>query len=218
MKNSYLKKILIAALSLSLLMGAVFGITALAENGGAEKLAIISQNVSYEGQTHLYYAVHYENVTSPEKITLKVSYSLDDGSVATETVTASEEVILKDALGNEYVCRAFKTPGVDAKNYTTEFTVSATSENGTASDEKTYSVAEYCHEWLCYLSAAEEPTASQIKIKNAAESTLRYGTSIQALLGYYPDGNTDDYPENYSYLKVTDGSFEGSDHTFVLNG
>lgn len=214
MKKNNFKKIVILALSLALLIGAALGVSALAEENG-EKLSIISQNVSYEGKTHLYYAVHYENVTNPDAITLTVSYKLDNGETATETVNASEEVTLTDSLGTSYVCRAFRTPGVDAKNFTTEFTVTASTENGTVSAEKTYSVAEYCHEWISYVASVVEPTAKQLKIAAACEATVNYGASVQALLDYYPSGNEADTPDNYSYIRVTDGV---ADNKYVMNG
>ena len=216
MKNSKLIKILVLALSLALILGAVIGFSASAET--AETVAIVSQNVSYEGQTHLYYAVYYENVEDPEAIALEVSYTDDEGNLQSVTVSSSEEVTLKDSEGNDLVCRAFRTPGVSAKNFTKVFTVKAVTASGTESTEKTYSVAEYCHQWLSDIAESAEPTASELKIKAACESTLSYGTDIQALLGYYPDGNTADHPENYSYITVENGTANGKAKLFTING
>ena len=214
MKNTKLTKILILALSLVLIIGAAVGFSVSAED---EKLTIVSQNVSYEGKTHLYYAVHYENVAEPENIAIVVSYTDDEGAEKTVTVTESEELILKDSAGADVVCRAFRTPGVDAKNYTKEFTVKAV-YGGTESAEKTYSVAQYCHQWLFDIANTAEPTEADLKIKDACEATLLYGTKIQALLGYYPAGNTADYPENYSYVVVDGGTANGKSKLFIRNG
>lgn len=214
MKNTRIAKIIIFALSLALLIGAAIGFSASAEN---ESLSIVSQNVSYEGKTHLYYAVAYDNVANPEAIKLVVTYTDDEGAVQTVTVSESEEVTLKDSAGNDVVCRAFRTPGVDAKNFTKVFAVKAVLAD-VASAEKTYSVAEYCHQWLAYLAGVEAPSAKELKVKAACEATLAYGTKIQALLDYYPAGNAEDYPENYSYITVDGGTANGKAKLYVING
>lgn len=215
MKNTKLTKILILALSLVLIIGAAVGFSVSAED---ETLTIVSQNVSYEGKTHLYYAVHYENVAEPENIALVVSYTDDEGALQTVTIEESEELILKDSAGADVVCRAFRTPGVDAKNYTKVFTVKAI-YGGTESAEKTYSVAQYCHQWLFDIANTAEPTEADLKIKDACEATLLYGTKIQALLGYYPAGNTEDYPENYVYVKGENGvTVNGAKAALVIKG
>ena len=216
MKNTKLTKILVLALSLALLIGAAIGFSVSANE--EETLTIVSQNVSYEGQTHLYYAVYYENVEFPEKIALEVSYTDDEGVLQNVTVNKSEEVTLKDSSGADFVCRAFRTPGVSAKNFTKVFTVKAVTESGTESAEKTYSVAEYCHQWLYDIANVAEPTEKQLKIKAACETTLSYGTDVQALLDYYPAGNTEDYPENYSYIAVENGTANGKAKLFTING
>ena len=207
-------KIFVLALSLALLVGVAMSLSVSAEN---ESLEIVSQNVSYEGKTHLYFAVNYENVTNPEAIKLVVTYTDDEGATQTVTVTDSEALTLKDSANNDVFCRAFRTPGVDAKNFTKEFTVKAILED-VESAEKTYSVAEYCHQWLAYIAGIAEPSAKELKVKAACEATLLYGTKIQALLDYYPDGNTSDYPENYSYIIVDGGTANGQNKLFIRNG
>ena len=215
MKNTRLTKILILALSLALLIGAAIGLSASAED---ESLVILSQNVSYEGKTHLYYAVHYENVDKPEDIALVVSYTDDEGAAQNVTVSESEEITLRDSDGNPYVCRAFRTPGVAAKNFTTKFTVKAI-YGTTESAEKTYSVAEYCHQWLAYLAGVSEPSEADAKVGAACEATLNYGTKIQELLDYYPNGNTADYPDNYVLVSGNDGvTVNGGKTAFVIKG
>lgn len=210
-----LSKILLLALSLALILCAAVGFSASADG---EALEIVSQNVSYEGKTHLYYAVYYENVEDPAAISLVVTYTDDEGAIRTVNVTESEEVTLKDGEGNDLICRAFRTPGVDAKNFTKVFTVKAVTSTA-ESAEKTYSVAEYCHQWLYEIAKTAEPTEKEQKIKAACESTLSYGTDVQALLGYYPEGNTADYPENYVYVKGTDGvTVNGAKTACVIKG
>ena len=215
MKNTKLTKILIFALSLALMIGAAIGFSASAED---ETLKIVSQNVSYEGKTHLYFAVYYENIATPENIELVVNYTDDEGVSKTVTVQESEEVILKDGDGNDVACRAFRTPGVDARNFTKVFTVKAVLGNA-ESAAKTYSVTEYCHQWLYEIANTAEPTEKELKIKAACEATLAYGTKIQALLNYYPADNTADHPENYVYVKGANGvTVNGAKAACVIKG
>lgn len=207
MKKSTISRIFLLVLSLALMITAIFSVSASAEEEkGAESLEIISQNVSYEGQTHLFYAVSYENVENPEAITLEVKWTDSEGEhTATVTESAAEVVEGK-------ACRTFKTPGVDAKNFTQKFTVVAKTEGGTASASKTFSVAEYCNLWITYIaytSATGTPTEEDINFSEACKATLAYGSAIQKHLKYYPAGNTADHPENYAYVKAFDGTVNG---------
>ena len=216
MKKSTISRIFLLVLSLALVIGAIFSVSAMAEaDENAESIEIISQNVSYEGQTHLFYAVAYENVTNPEAITLEVKWTDSKGEhTATLTESHAEEIEGK-------ACRIFKTPGVDAKNFTQEFTVAASTAEGTVSATKTFSVAEYCNLWIsyvAYISATGEPTAEEINLAEACEATLRYGSAIQKHLNYYPDGNPADHPENYVYVKAIDGTANGGISAHVING
>ena len=216
MKKTTVTRIFLAVLSLALVISAVFAVSAFAEEEAvAEKLEIVSQNVSYEGQTHLFYAVSYENVENPEAITLEVKWTDSEGE-HTATVTESEAKVIE---GKE--CRTFKTPGVDAKNFTQKFTVVAKTADGAVSAPKTFSVAEYCNLWITYVAyntAVGAPTADDVKLAEACKATLQYGSAVQALLNYYPAGNTADHPENYAYVKAIDGTANGANSAHVIRG
>ena len=216
MKKTTVTRIFLAVLSLALVISAVFAVSAFAEEeAAAEKLEIVSQNVSYEGQTHLFYAVSYENVENPEAITLEVKWTDSEGE-HTATVTESEAKVIE---GKE--CRTFKTPGVDAKNFTQKFTVVAKTEDGAASAPKTFSVTEYCNLWITYVAyntVVGAPTADDVKLAEACKATLQYGSAIQALLNYYPADNTADHPENYAYVKAIDGTANGANSAHVIKG
>ena len=216
MKKTTVTRIFLAVLSLALVISAVFAVSAFAEEeAAAEKLEIVSQNVSYEGQTHLFYAVSYENVENPEAITLEVKWTDSEGE-HTATVTESEAKVIE---GKE--CRTFKTPGVDAKNFTQKFTVVAKTADGAVSAPKTFSVTEYCNLWITYVAyntVVGTPTADDVKLAEACKATLQYGSAIQALLNYYPADNTADHPENYAYVKAIDGTANGANSAHVIKG
>ena len=216
MKKSAISRILILALALALMVSMAFMVSASAEEEAqGEALEIISQNVSYEGQTHLFYAVSYENVESPEEITLDVSWTDSEGEHAV-TVTESEAEVVEGKN-----CRIFKTPGVDAKNFTQQFAVVAKTASGTESALKTFSVTEYCNLWITYVAYNEfmgTANADMAKLAKACEATLQYGSAIQELLGYYPNDNTADNPANYAYVKALDGSVNGANSAHVIRG
>lgn len=216
MKKKTISRVLLLVLSLALMIGALLSVSAMAEGEeSTESLEIISQNVSYEGQTHLFFAVKYENVEDPEAITLEVSWTDSEGEKSS-VVTVSEAEVVEG-----FDCRTFKTPGVDAKNYTAKFTVVAKTASGTESAPKTFSVAEYCNLWITYVaytSVTGTPAAEELKLKDACEATLQYGSAIQALLNYYPNGNTNDHPSNYAYVKAIDGTANGANSAHVIKG
>ena len=216
MKKSTISRIFLLILSLALIITAIFSVSASAEGEkDVESLEIISQNVSYEGQTHLFYAVSYENVATPEAITLEVMWTDSEGE-HTATVTESESEVVEGKA-----CRTFKTPGVDAKNFTQKFTVVAKTEDGTVSAPKTFSVAEYCNLWITYVaytSATGTPTEEDVNLSEACKATLAYGSAIQKHLKYYPASNTADHPENYAYVKAFDGTVNGGVSGHVIKG
>jgi len=216
MKKIRKSRIILLVLVFSLMIATALSVCALANEGeGAESLEIISQNVSYEGQTHLFYAVSYENVATPEAITLEVKWTDSEGE-HTATVSESEAEVID---GKE--CRTFKTPGVDAKNFTQEFTVIAKTEDGTTSAPKSFSVAEYCNLWLAYIaysSVSEAVGEDELNLAEACRATLAYGSAIQKHLKYYPGGNTSDYPENYAYVKAIGGTVNGGASAHLIKG
>ena len=193
-------KIITIAISLLLLVASCVGITAFAD--GEKGLTVVSQNEEYADKLCLHYAVYPENV-DVNGLVLEV-YAEDPTANADAkllaTVADHSEVVLYDADGAEYVCRAFKTPGVALKNMTTKFFVQAVAEDGTKSPVKSYSVAEYFNEMM--FGADAEDIADY-------RDMLEAGDAAQRLLGYYPNDNKNDVPTNYAYVKVTDGAVSG---------
>lgn len=212
-------KIIIVAISLLLLVASCVGITAFAD--GEKGLTVVSQNVEYADNLHLHYAVYPENVDI-DGLVLKV-YAEDPTANADAkllaTVADHSEVVLSDANGVSYTCRAFKTPGVALKNMTARFYVQAVAKDGTESPIKSYSVAEYFNEMM--FGADAEDIADY-------RDMLEAGDAAQRLLGYYPNDNKDDIPTNYAYVKVSDGAvvggsnkglyFKGDEISLVYNG
>lgn len=208
-------KLVVLILSLALLTGLVFGITAMAQDteSGDAKLTVISQNVSYSEKMYLYYAVYPENVNT-EGLVLKVYSEDPDKNTDAEllaTVSESTGVTITDTDANtSYDCRAFETPGVALKNLATTFYVQAVAADGTESAVKRYSVVEYLYQKMLETDDSAK--------RAAYGKLLAAGDAAQLLLGYYPNG-TSDIPTNYNYVKVTDGTLsDGYSRGVYLSG
>ena len=195
-------KIIATILSLLLLVTACIGIAISAE-GDEKELNVISQNVEYSDNLHLYYAVYPENV-DVNGLVLNVYAENPDNNDQAEllaTVANHEEVVLTGAGGETYTCRAFKTPGVALKNMATKFYVQAVATDGTKSPVRSYSVVEYFNEMI--FNAEDEADVA------AYEKMLAAGDAAQYLLDYYPNEDKNDVPTNYRYVNVADGIVAG---------
>ena len=191
------------AISLLLLVATCVGITAFAD--GEKSLTVVSQNVEYADNLHLHYAVYPENVDI-DGLVLNVyaeDPTVNENAQLLAEVSAYGELVLPDASGASYTCRAFKTPGVALKNMTARFYVQAVAKDGTESPVKSYRVAEYFNEMM--FGADSEDIADYKKM-------LAAGDAAQRLLNYYPNDNKNDVPTNYAYVKVTDGAVSGGIH------
>ena len=199
-------KFLVVALSLALLIGAVVGVSASATETGSEKW-VISYNVSYEENTHLYFAVDANSVEDSKLLTANVYAA--DGSVLAEGITTEEynkdlynTKVLEDEDesndGEAVAAWIVRTPGIAAKDFADELTVKVyygeTADENTVVETFTYSVAEYFLQRLYkdgIIDAVElaEGTDEEIAAAKKAvsqkklyEASLRYGAAAQKVL------------------------------------
>jgi len=204
-------KIITLALSLVLLVGLCFGVSAMAEENAPEKnLTVLSQNVSYSEELYLHYAVYPENV---DVAGLKLLvYAVDPAKNAeaepVATVTDSTQVTITDVeTDTDYVCRAFKAPGIALKNLASQIYVKAVAADGTESAVRRYSVAEYLNE-MSFTTTDSAKAA-------AYRDILKAGDAAQLLLNH----ETDAYASSYKYVTVTDGKdADGYDRGIYLPG
>ncbi len=201
-------RILVFILALTLLVGSAFCFSALAD-GGEKKLTVISQNVEYSDTLYLYYAVYPENVdTAGLKLEIYDANPTGDANLLA-TVTESTEVTITDTDSTEYVCRAFKSPGIALKDMSTQLYVKAVAADGTESGVRRYSVVEYFNE-MAFTTTDENKAA-------AYRDMLKAGDAAQLILNHYPNDNTNDYASNYKYVTVTDGTLaDGFDRGVFL--
>jgi len=181
-----LTKILVAALVFALLIGTVFAFTVSAADESSQPATasegpwIVSKNVSYEQNTHLFFAIDASVATDSTKLSLNV---LDaDGNILAEglTVSAANEDIYKDG---SMIAHIIKTPGVAAKDYVDVLTINVYYDGSAEPVESTtYSVAEYFYERL-YKNGVIEATAGEaLSQKKLYLASLRYGAAAQKVL------------------------------------
>ena len=204
-------KILVFILAFTLLIGSAFCFGALADEEPAKKLTVISQNVEYSDTLYLYYAVYPENVDT-EGLKLEIYTSNPTGEATpVATVTESTEVTITDTDSTEYVCRAFKSPGIALKDMSTQLYVKAVAADGTESSVRRYSVVEYFNE-MSFTTEDEDKSA-------AYRDMLKAGDAAQLILNHYPNEDANDYASNYKYVTVTDGTLaDGFDRGVYLTG
>lgn len=187
MKKGQITKIIALVVAVASLIGAAIAISASAEE---TKPQIIAQNVAYEGDFALMYAVDASTATAPVSLYLYTEAPTKD-SVAhkkyvVENVTAASGNLKKDS----YI---FKTEGVAAKDMADVFYVQAVDANGNKSDVVRYSVGEYLYERLATVGITE-------KQEFLYRQTLTFGAAAQAVLA--PD--TPPVTE-FRYVKVIGG-------------
>lgn len=198
MKN---RKLLVLILALSLLLCAVIGISASAED---EKTPdIISHNVQYDEVFSLMYAVDAASVKEAP-VTLNLYY--DDpasGAEIKKSYTAYEPRIER-IDGVETLVYVFTTEGVAAKFLDKNFYVQAVDKSGAVSEVERYSVLEYL---LVRLYGGQTITEGQ---RALYEDVISFASSAQRVLINERGGDTDptnDVPlaNTYSLAEIVNG-------------
>ena len=180
-----LTKILVVALTFALLLGTVFAFTVSAEEATQPETEnkgpwIVSKNVSYEENTHLYFAIDSAVAADSTKLTLSV---LDaQGNVLAEglTVSVANHDIYKDG---SKICHVIKTPGVAAKDYADVLTINVYYDGSAEPVESTtYSVAEYFLERLYKNEVINATEGNELSQKKLYQASMRYGAAAQKVL------------------------------------
>jgi len=196
-------KALVAVLSLVLLIGSAVGILVSANE--AKTPTIISNNVSYDGNYSLMYAVSADSVNEGA-VTLKIykEYPTESSApVATYTAKEPEDITVSDEKVSAYV---FITQGVAAKDMPDVFYAKAVDASGAESAVYTYSVAEYLLERLY---GGYELTESQKALYTAS---LAAGATAQKVLINEKDAdssNDETLVTDYTYLTFPGGTVNG---------
>ena len=200
-----LTKILVPVLALALLLGAMVGITASANENTTPEIA--SKNVAYSSQLYLYYAVPVidDNADDVNDAVVLNVYSDAECSELLYTVNGNVETI--EALGGDYY--VFITSGVAAKELNTcEYVQAVNTETGAKSAVVEYSVEKYLYERLYdmgYALMTEEDGEDFIR-RTLYYDLLKYGNTAQQL--FAPDAAD----------KIADGNYFGTSKGFVKSG
>ena len=197
-----ISRIALLVIALSLFVCAVFAVTVNADESALTP-EIISQNVAYQGDFALMYAVSADSVAEG-KVTLNLYNNVPTADTAADKIyeaNAPETITIDGVKTQAYV---FKTKGVSAKDMADVFYVQAIDSAGNKSAVKSYSVAEYLYERLY---ACNDVTAKQ---RALYESALIFGANAQAILAEGETPVTD-----YVYYNVTDGVINGKSSGIV---
>ena len=199
-----LTKILVPVLALALLLGAMVGITASANENTTPEIA--SKNVAYSSQLYLYYAVPVidDNADDVNDAVVLNVYSDAECSELLYTVNGNVETI--EALGGDYY--VFITSGVAAKELNTcEYVQAVNTETGAKSAVVEYSVEKYLYERLYdmgYALMTEEDGEDFIR-RTLYYDLLKYGNTAQQL--FAPDAADKIADDNY--VKIVDAVAKG---------
>lgn len=185
-------KLLTLALSLALIIGAAFAFSASAEE--ETKPEIISQNVAYQGDFGLMYAVKADTAVAPVDLYLYYENPTDSSVAAKKYTATTPEDIKVD--GETVSCYVFTTEGVSAKDMIDNFYVQAVDANKAKSDVRRYSVGEYFYERLA------DPTITAAQ-ENLYRKSLDFGEAAQAVLAPETTPVT-----NYRYVNITGGTLQ----------
>ena len=165
-------KILTLALSLLLIIGAVIGVTAFADN--APSVEIVRKNISYDGAVKTLYAIDAENIGTG-KVAVQF-YSVDpstEGATADYTKFASEKVTLGDAEYDVVFSKGFRPTDLRASIWAVPVIV----------DGDTVVASGAAVEYSPYIYAMnrfdKEATGDQYALYTAL---LEYGAAVQRIL------------------------------------
>lgn len=153
MKNKTLKQISLLVLSLLLLVGACFAITASADDTSTPE--IFSQNVKYTDKFCLMYAVKADTVSGGEATLYLYDEEPTADSEAIKVYTVNKVTSAADS-GAAYDAYIFTVEGVSATALDKVFYVQAVDKNGNESEVKSYSVVEYLYSRLADETRSEK--------------------------------------------------------------
>ena len=208
--NKKIAKLLVPMLALALLIGAMVGIGASAneENTTPE---IASMNVAYSSQLYLHYAVPVidDNADGTNDNVVLNVYSDAECQTLLYTVEGNEETVEALGGGKYYV---YVTSGVAAKELnTSEYVQAVNTETGAKSAVVEYSVEDYLYERLYDMGFAlmTEDDGEDFTRRTLYYDLLKYGQTAQQL--FVPeaaDKIADRYVLSISNANVESGEIE----------
>ena len=217
-------KTIVAVLAMLILVVAVTCVSA-----GAEQTTltpeIISKNVSFDDNLHLYFAVPAEGI-DVSNITLKV---YEDAAGQNELQTPRTPAVNKD--DGTYIyningtpCYIFRTIGIAPKEADKVIYVQAVNTvegEEYKSDIVGYNIVTYLNEMLYKKGFITKTEGKGLVQKNLYLDTLDYCSRAQDLFLNYNDSDSEnDVPlfNEYNYIYVDGGTVDGEAYGFYLDG
>ena len=217
MKNKKYSKILVAVLSLALLIGAVIGISASAENA-VNVPEILGKNIQYGADLKFMVAIDPASVGGEGKtVTLSVYEGdpAEGGKLIGQPTKADYENTTETNLGVDYAYVATSTYGISALAYNENYYLVV--ECDAAKTVAQYSAIEYFLERLYADDVINKTDAESLVQKELYQSAIAYGSAAQKMAAFenkYTGANVADY----LYVMAKDGKVNGADGAIVLKG
>ncbi len=205
MKNNKLVKISLLVLSLALVIGAAFAMSVSADTTPT-KPVIVSQNVAYQGDFALMYAVDAEGITGSVTLNVYDKYPSEDSiSPICTVVDETAEFVAGNLNKTVY---EFKTKGIAAADICTQYYIQAVvNDTNAKSDVLRYSLAEYLYERLATVPVEENgvmnPSDDQKELYN---NVIAFGDSAQKVIGGISDSAN--RVKNYRFVTVDGGKLD----------
>ena len=172
MKNTKLTKIIILALSCLLLVGAVIGISASAEETPAVQIKY--KNIAYEGAVQVLYAVEAAGIPDGGKVQMFFYDSKEDTEPRVKDEYTDEELTIGGVTYHAFFSYGIAPKNMRAPIYAKAVIIDAEGAVVAESEMSEYSVWQYAINRF-----AKSPTPDQEKLYAA---TLNYGASVQEML------------------------------------
>lgn len=195
MKANKNLKILVLALSLVIVIGCIFGVSATAdENTASPKVEILYNNLEYGDNISILYAAKVSGVSESAKIRMDF-YTESEGAYSlaySETSYTAADITVN---GTTESCLVFKSAGIAPKFMPEIVYAQLVVTDGDAtykSNLSRFSVVEYCYKRLY------KDTNASDEQKELYNHVLGYGTSAQKVLNFKEDST----PAHYFYVNA----------------
>lgn len=221
-KNTVKLLAVLLALSVAVALGSVI---ALANASEAVTPEVISKNVSFDDNLHIYFAVRAEGIER-EALTLRV-FEDKEGEIELQTprtpaVNPADGSYIHDVNGTP--CYIFRTLGIAPKEI--DKTVYVQPVNTVEGVEQAgeivgYSIHTYLNEMLYKRGFVNAASGKALVQKELYLNTLDYCSNAQDLFLNYNDTDSEnDVPlfNEYNYVYAIDGSVDGKEWGLYLEG
>ncbi|MBO5316720.1 MAG: hypothetical protein J6B48_09880 [Clostridia bacterium] len=218
MKTNNLKKIFLAVLSFALLVGAVIGITASAENDS--KVDFYAQTIIHNDRIAIAYAPKIDISSGEAAISdLKVEYKIGESGEWKNALKRAETLTVENEDGTSAEYPIYATEGMPAQDFTeTVYAVAYTGDTRPV-DVETYSVMQFLYTKLFkdnYIRNTN-PTQRGYVYKELYLSLIDYAEKAQIAIDNFDGGKNETLITDYHMIVVDGGTIDDTGLESVIS-